>query len=177
MAKQLVVNLDICRDCPQCVITCSYPHHQYGGNCGIAWLREVAQYDLTCRRCEERACIEACPVEALDELEDGRLVRYNMRCIGCQSCAHACYFGTIAFGALQFRDTGCDLCEGRIVEAPTCVPTCPYGALAYQDVAVETDPLLHQIEQPPFVVRTARFQKTEPEATPSPSLTGPAGKK
>ena len=161
MAKQLVMDLDVCRDCPECVIECSYPHHP--DNCGVTWLREVAQYELTCRRCEERACVDACPVEALEEREDGRLVRHNMRCVGCQSCVHACPFGTIAFAALPFLDSGCDLCEGRIADAPTCVPTCPYGALKYEEVEVETDPLLYQVEEPRFVVRTVRFQRTEPE--------------
>ena len=107
--------------------------------------------------------MDACPVEALEEREDGRLVRHNMRCVGCQSCVHACPFGTIAFAALPFLDSGCDLCEGRIADAPTCVPTCPYGALKYEEVEVETDPLLYQVEEPRFVVRTVRFQRTEPE--------------
>lgn len=160
----MVIDLDVCRDCPRCVITCSYPHHQYGGNCGIAWLREVAQYELTCRRCEERACIEACPVEALEKLEDGRLVRHNMRCIGCESCAHACPFGTMAFAALLFKDVSCDLCQGRGIEVPTCVATCPYGALRYEEVTVGADPRLVQVEAPRFVVRTVRFQRIEPEA-------------
>ena len=157
----MVIDLDVCRDCPECVVTCSYPYHPV--NCGIAWLREVAQYELTCRRCEERACIDACPVEALEELEDGRLVRHTMRCIGCQSCAHACPFGTIAPGALLFLDSACDLCEGRGVDTPTCVATCPYGALTYEAVGVDEDPLLSQIDEPRFVVRTVRFLKTEPE--------------
>jgi len=166
MAKQLLVKLDTCRDCPECVISCSYPHHPV--NCGVAWLREVAQYELTCRRCEERACIDACPVEALTELDDGRLKRFNMRCIGCRSCAHACPFGTLAPGALLFRDSLCDLCQDRCVDVPTCVATCPYGALAYEDVDVADDPTLYQIEARPFVIQTARFLKTEPEPAGKP---------
>ncbi|MCX6356598.1 MAG: 4Fe-4S binding protein [Candidatus Aureabacteria bacterium] len=133
--KRLVLNLDRCSACPECVIHCSYYYHP--GNRGIDRLRELATYALVCRRCEYGTCVQACPVEALERDSTGMLERYSMRCIGCKSCAHACPFGTIYLDLLPYALSGCDLCADRAGEiAPLCVRTCPYGALEYRE-AVE----------------------------------------
>jgi Fe-S-cluster-containing dehydrogenase component len=131
--KRLLINLDICSACPQCVIACSYYYHP--DNRGIDRLRELATYALICRHCEYGTCVQACPVEALERGADGILVRHSMRCIGCKSCAHACPFGTIYIDLLPYQLSGCDLCADRAVnEDPLCVRTCPYGALKYQEI-------------------------------------------
>jgi len=131
--KRLILNLDICSACPQCVIACSYYYHP--GNKGIDRLRELVTYALVCRRCEYGTCVQACPVEALERDSTGVLSRYSMRCIGCGSCAHACPFGTIYLDLLPYQLSGCDLCRDRALrELPLCVRTCPYGALGYLEV-------------------------------------------
>ena len=137
MMKRLFLNLDICSMCPQCVIKCSYYYHP--DNNGIDRLRERATYELVCRHCEYGTCVQACPVEALERDETGRLKRYSMRCIGCKSCAHACPFGTIYLELLPYKLSHCDFCIDRSErEPPLCVRSCPYGALEFREV--EEDP-------------------------------------
>ena len=66
MSKRLVIDLDVCRDCAECPASCSYPYH--GPNNGVARLRELAAYELVCRKCEVRSCVQACPVNAVEIL-------------------------------------------------------------------------------------------------------------
>jgi Fe-S-cluster-containing dehydrogenase component len=130
--NKLVLNLDICSACPQCVVGCSYYYHP--SNRGIDRLRELATYAMVCRRCEYGTCVQACPVEALERDAGGVLERHPMRCIGCRSCAHACPFGTIYAELLPYQLSGCDLCFDRAVsEPPLCVRSCPYGALDWRE--------------------------------------------
>jgi len=144
--KRLLLNLDICSACPQCVIACSYYYHP--GNRGIDRLRELVTYALVCRRCEYGTCVQACPVEALERDDAGVLSRYSMRCIGCGSCAHACPFGTIYIDLLRYQLSGCDLCRDRALgEPPLCVPSCPYGALEYREVEEDGEKGIYCIDE------------------------------
>jgi len=133
MSERLVIDLDRCRECGECTAECAYPYH--AGQDGVARLRELAAFELVCRRCQVRACAEACPNDALEPRDDGVLVRHTMRCTGCLSCTHACPFGNILPAAFQFRDTRCDFCAQRADGAPKCAETCPEKAIWVEDVA------------------------------------------
>lgn len=126
--KKLFIDLDICnsQQCEDCVIECSYFYHPY--NNGIISLIELATYALICRQCEEPHCVNACPKDALEKLEDGTLERHTVRCVNCRSCSHACPYGTIFPEILPTFTHICDYCQGR--DDYTCASTCPYGALA-----------------------------------------------
>jgi len=142
MAKKLFLDMEICRKCRQhCEAQCSYIYHP--GNEGVLNLLELATFALVCRKCTEKPCITACPQDALDELEDGRLVRYNMRCISCKSCVVACPFGTILPSLVLYADSKCDECVGRCDDdnPPLCTQTCPEGALKW--VEIEENPQEH----------------------------------
>jgi len=137
MSKRLVIDLEKCRECADCTAACSYPYHHT--NDGIARLRELVAQELMCRKCEVRACKLACPDDALEEDEQGILHRYNMRCTGCLSCSVACPFGTLIPAALEFRDSRCDFCAGRLDGEPSCVTSCPEKAIAYAEVSGEEE--------------------------------------
>ena len=126
----------------------------------MARLREWAAFELVCRRCEVRACVEVCPNDALEANEDGVLVRHTMRCTGCLSCSHACPFGNIIPAALQFRDTACDLCATRGDGAPRCAETCPEDAIRLEEVGEGGDDL-HLVADA-FAVRSNIWLKEEP---------------
>lgn len=134
--ERLYIDLDICggADCPDCVLQCSYLYHS--ANNGIISIAELAAYYLVCRRCAEAHCIRACPKEALEQQEDKErlLIRHNMRCIGCQSCAHSCPYGTIYPQQVPLLIHNCDFCLGRRERQnePLCIKTCPLGALKLQ---------------------------------------------
>lgn len=137
--KKLFIDLDICNSdkCDECVIDCSYFYHPV--NNGMISLIELATYVLVCRKCEEPHCVNACPKDALEKLEDpdGMLVRHTVRCVSCRSCSHACPYGTIYPELTPHFTNICDYCEGR--DEFTCVPSCPYGALSIVDDTFEGD--------------------------------------
>ena len=126
----LRIDLDICNSdvCRKCVIDCSYFFHPV--NNGVISLIELATFTLICRKCEEPHCVKACPKDALEKLEDpaGMLVRHTVRCVSCLSCSHSCPYGTIFPEILPNLTNICDYCENR--GDPSCIPTCPYGALS-----------------------------------------------
>ena len=141
--KRLFVDLDVCSagECKECVIKCSYFYHPQ--NLGIISVVELAAYYLVCRRCEEAHCVNACPVEALERQEDkdNLLVRHNMRCISCKSCAHACPYGAIYPELVPLLVHNCDFCLDRRgqKDEPLCIKTCPYGALSLKEAGRKLD--------------------------------------
>jgi len=141
--RRLYIDLDICLSgqCKECVIQCSYLYHP--GNNGIVSVVELATYYLVCRRCEEAHCINACPVEALEKQEDkdNLLVRHNMRCISCKSCAHACPYGSIYPELVPLLVHNCDFCLDRRSQKdePLCITTCPYKALSLKEAGRKLD--------------------------------------
>ena len=144
--KRLFIDLDICfsKQCESCVVECSYLYHQQKiGNNRVISIAELSTYVLVCRRCEEPHCINACPVEALEQQKDKNnlLIRHNMRCISCKSCSHACPYGTIYPEFVPLLVHNCDFCLDRRQEKnePLCINTCPYGALKLVSGDVKLD--------------------------------------
>ncbi|MFH1459700.1 MAG: 4Fe-4S dicluster domain-containing protein [Candidatus Omnitrophota bacterium] len=143
--KRLFIDLDICAkgECKSCVIKCSYYFHPVGSNVGIVSVAELATYALVCRRCEEPHCVNACPVEALEQLQDKdkMLIRHNMRCISCCSCSHACPYGTIYPENVPFLVHNCDFCLDRLnkKDEPLCIKTCPFNALKMENGDIKLD--------------------------------------
>lgn len=130
--KKLIINLDLFRK-ERVSYSCSYPFH--AKNNGLDYLYELATYSSICRHCEEGACVKACPVDALFRMENGILVRYNLRCISCKSCSIACPFGTIIPDILPYRVSICDYCIDRVSDEdiPLCVKTCSIkGAIDFR---------------------------------------------
>lgn len=133
MAQRLYIDLEKCRSCKNCQVPCSYLYHPF--NDGIQYLREIAEFAATCRQCEAAPCIEVCPTEALEKMEDGVVVRWNMRCVACNSCSFACPFGTILPELINYAQSRCDYCLDRLSagEVPVCVGGCEPGAIQYGD--------------------------------------------
>lgn len=162
--KMLVLDFDRLMDIDTRSIECSYPFHPT--NPGVAYLMEMASMAVICRRCEQEACVAACPVEALEKNEDGVLVRHNLRCIGCLSCVSACPFGTLHPGGLIYMNAGCDLCFVRGLDLPTCAAACP-EALTVEEVSGPDEGkglFLVDIPAGRFAVRCAAWKKVEEEA-------------
>jgi Fe-S-cluster-containing dehydrogenase component len=137
--KRLLIDLDICSNCEECGMLCSYIQHP--ANNGITHLREFAHFALQCRRCEDSPCVAACPWQALEFQDYNALKRYTMRCTSCKSCSNGCPFGTIYPETIPFIAAGCDLCIDRLPPGgqPICIESCGHGGLKYGDF-VETPP-------------------------------------
>lgn len=160
MPRRLVIDLESCEGCPSCTARCAYFYRPHTTDHGIDTLRERATFALLCRRCADPCCTEACAFAALERQPDGLLKRYNLRCVSCKLCAHACPFGIIYPEQLGFYETPCDFCTGSLVgdAQPPCVGSCQRSAVAYREVdpqELERDPRLHVIGEHLAVRATA----------------------
>ena len=161
MPKRVVVDLDKWRESPDAGVECVYFYHP-DDNDGVATLREIAAFEVFCRRCEKAPCVAACPREALEKTELGALVRHNLRCVGCMSCSRACPFGTILEEALRFHVGGCDYCESYGGDVPGCVESCATGALEYREVSSEEKDVVLVGER--LAVKARHWEKEEAPA-------------
>jgi Fe-S-cluster-containing hydrogenase component 2 len=159
MSKRLVIDLDTCDDCDRCGVSCDYFYRPHPADHGVLALRERATFELVCRRCEEPSCVDACPFNALERQGDGVLKRYNLRCVSCKLCAHACPFGTIYLDMVPFYEARCDYCLGQGDDAPPCVGSCRRGAIEYRVVSPE-EPGIHVLDGH-LAARAAKWMKRE----------------
>ncbi len=120
-------------------IECEYMFHR-GGN-GHFSILEIAQFAVYCRQCKESFCIDACPKEALEHLENGIIKRHNMRCVGCKSCVLACPFGTIFPEVINYISAKCDFCLNQLEQnpgyEPACVKTAPSNSFVMKELEKE----------------------------------------
>ncbi len=134
MNKRLLIDMTKCDACEKCTLECAAFYRGRMTDHGILALRELAAFTLYCRRCENPSCVAACRFDALERQPDGILKRYNLRCVSCKCCSHACPFGTILPDALPFYVTPCDACFERRANGPPCIAGCVNKAIEYREV-------------------------------------------
>lgn len=160
--KKLLVDLDICGKCEECVIDCSYLYHP--SNNGITYLREKATFEFICRHCEQGTCVTACPQDALQRDEEGIPQRSSFLCIGCSSCVAACPFGTIYKEVIPFYTSQCDVCVGRTNgKELVCVSSCPFFAIKYGDYSESPEENRYLVDEN-VVVHVTVWQREQEEA-------------
>lgn len=162
MSKRLFIDLTRCDACEACTVTCAYfyqPQAQATAH-GVLALREMAAFALVCRRCENPSCAAACRFDALERQPDGVMKRYNMRCVSCTCCSHACPFGTIYPETVPFYVARCDFCMGKGDEPPPCTISCERDALEYREVAASEGEDIHLIGDH-LAVRAPRWEKED----------------
>ena len=90
-----------------------------------------------CMHCQDPACVSACPVGALQKMDNGAVVYDCSRCIGCRYCMGACPFGVPKFEWAEAlpRIRKCTFCVDRQKTGmePACAAACPTGALMFGD--------------------------------------------
>ncbi|MCL2757242.1 MAG: 4Fe-4S dicluster domain-containing protein [Coriobacteriia bacterium] len=134
MTKQLILRPEKCVDCRTCELVCSYHHHQQFNPTLSAikvvdFPEDVLTVPFMCLHCDEPACVDACPVEALTKQADGTVLYNPEDCTLCQSCVEACPTGGITYSAKADCILKCDLCSGN----PQCVEWCAPKAIDYLD--------------------------------------------
>jgi carbon-monoxide dehydrogenase iron sulfur subunit len=126
--KKLVIAAHRCTGCESCVLTCGFEHdsqfNPQRSRIGIERDEENAVFTPTvCIQCGERACIEACPVDALSvDTSTGATRLSEERCIGCRRCESACRYGGVKFPEASEVPLICDLCGGD----PQCILVCRF---------------------------------------------------
>ncbi len=138
----LVLDLDRCTRCDQCVRACADAHD------GVSRLvREGVRFDkylvaTSCRQCRDPLCMVGCPVGSIRRRNSLEVIIEDW-CIGCGLCASNCPYGNInlhsfpvelddpmmpgrKIASTRVKATSCDLCHDH--EEPSCVYACPHDA-------------------------------------------------
>ncbi len=140
--KKVVVNEKLCLNCKLCEVYCK-THNSISKDIVTAYKYEIVvpvsaiyvegdetlSMPISCRHCDDPACVKACISGAMEKQEDGRVLNDKDRCIGCMTCLASCPYGAIRVNEYAIK---CDLCQGE--DEPQCVKNCPNGALRYVEV-------------------------------------------
>jgi Fe-S-cluster-containing dehydrogenase component len=147
----LVINLDRCVRCGNCVRAC-HARHKFTrlDRRGPIFRRRRAVKSKShehllvpssCRHCRDPECMIGCPTGAIQRFPHGD-VDINDNCIGCDNCARKCPYGNISMRPLSEeekvgregvtkRAIKCNLCRGYSYS--NCVHECPRGAVLRVD--------------------------------------------
>ncbi len=87
-----------------------------------------------CMHCEEPACANVCPADAISIGTDGIVhTAKTSHCIGCSNCVLACPFGVPKKMEKAELMMKCNMCYDRtsVGKKPMCATVCPSQALYY----------------------------------------------
>lgn len=104
MAKKLLIDMIKLRDLGDYEVEAIDQPAMIDG--AFKTLREIATFQLTCRRCKKAPCVDVCPADALEKDENGVIHRSVNLCIRCKSCIAVCPFGTLMDDLFQPRARG-----------------------------------------------------------------------
>ncbi len=149
--RTMVINLDRCIQCDECVRACAATHDN-----NPRFVRHGPTIDNimvanACMHCADPVCMIGCPTGAIHrDLSGGEVVINDDTCIGCGMCASSCPYDNIRM--VEIRDgrgrfmldsgtklpiqkaTKCDLCVGQ-AGGPACQSACPHDALVRIDLS------------------------------------------
>ena len=149
--KLMLIDLDRCTRCNQCVEACVAAHDDGRTRLFLDGPRfENFLVPISCRSCLDPVCMIGCPVGSINRGDNGEIVIENW-CIGCGMCADQCPYGSISMSPLTQpvelssqaktalgsesdvktiteQAVVCDLCSSLPSQQPSCVYACPHDA-------------------------------------------------
>tara|TARA_B100000676_G_scaffold304462_1_gene356799 strand:+ start:1663 stop:3303 length:1641 start_codon:yes stop_codon:yes gene_type:complete len=143
--RAMVIDLDRCVRCDDCVRACASTHD--GNPRFVRHGKDHSHWMVAnaCMHCTDPVCMIGCPTGAIHRDEaSGMVVINDTTCIGCQTCANACPYDNIRMveirndrdeviidseqGVPLLKATKCDFCYDQPA-GPACVRACPHDAL------------------------------------------------
>jgi len=90
----------------------------------------------SCKHCNDAACLNVCPVSAIERTDMGNVVVVLEKCIGTKHCNFACPYGVIKYSEKTHKSHKCTLCNDRIHNGlgTACAKACPTGSILFGDV-------------------------------------------
>lgn len=87
----------------------------------------------SCMHCTHAPCVTACPTGAMVHREGGVVTVDETTCIGCRACVQACPYEAVRFDETKGVVHKCTFCYDRISngDRPACVKACPVDALTF----------------------------------------------
>ena len=132
--KFVTADPEKCIGCLVCEYSCAMTHEKTFNptKSRIRALRlgPLNNLAVTCRHCEDPACVAACPRDALHQEEDGTIVVDEQACNGCTWCISACEFGAMMMHPEKRVVFTCNSCKDQ-PDGPQCVKWCPEEALTF----------------------------------------------
>jgi Fe-S-cluster-containing dehydrogenase component/CRP-like cAMP-binding protein len=142
--KTMVIDLDRCTRCDDCVRACAATHDNNPRFLRHGPIQNNLMVAQACMHCTDPICMIGCPTGAIHrETFEGNVIINPDSCIGCSACANNCPYGAIRM--VESRDkegrilvasdsnpirkaTKCDLCIDQY-GGPACERACPHDAL------------------------------------------------
>ncbi len=155
----MVIDLDRCTRCDDCVRACAATHDN-----NPRFVREGERHGnwmiaSACMHCLDPVCMIGCPTGAIGrDTETGNVLINETTCIGCGTCSASCPYQNIRMVEIRnpsghllvdensgkpiLKATKCDFCHSS-AGGPACQRACPHDALFRVDL---TQPMpLYQI--------------------------------
>lgn len=148
--EAMVIDLDRCTRCDDCVHACASTHDN-----NPRFIRHGEKHDhwmfaTACMHCLDPVCMIGCPTGAIARSESSGNVTINdQTCIGCSTCAHSCPYQNIRMVEINdsrglpilsndthspiLKATKCDMCADQ-AGGPACQRACPHDALVRIDL-------------------------------------------
>ena len=148
--QTMLIDLDRCTRCDDCVRACAATHDN-----NPRFIRQGPKHDHimianACMHCVDPVCMIGCPTGAIARDSETGTVRINDgTCIGCSTCANSCPYNAIRMVEIRepggafyvdeatqlpiLKATKCDLCASQMT-GPACQAACPHDALVRVDL-------------------------------------------
>lgn len=147
----MVIDLDRCTRCDDCVRACAATHDNNPRFNRTGEIHDQWMIANACMHCLDPVCMIGCPTGAIGrDAESGTVTINDQTCIGCSTCANSCPYQNIQMVGINTpqglpivdidngkpiqKATKCDLCIDRS-GGPACQEACPHDALFRIDLS------------------------------------------